>query len=106
MQNIIDRSPTDVQYVADAAVFYFGVLANKISTLPGKAEFQVVYAPREGRGWEYAHYRVFDKQNGISVLEDRPLNAAEQAHFEAWLERTKLDTGHMPAVGYKKPPDD
>lgn len=103
MENIIDRTPSDVQYVENAPVFYFGVQANRVGTLPGKAEFQVVYAPREGRGWEYAHYRVFDKQNGIEVVEDRPLRPEEQAYFEAWVDRTKEDTGTMPAVKPRKP---
>ncbi len=102
MKKLVDLAPNDVQYVADAAIFYFGVRADDIGKLPGKAEFQVVYSPREGRGWEYANYRVFDKRNGIAVLEDRPLEPDEQTYFEAWIERSKLETGHIPKITRKK----
>lgn len=106
MKKLMDLSPSDVQYVADAAVFYFGVRADGIGELPGKAEFHVVYSPRDGRGWEYSCYRVFDKRNGITVVEDRPLEPDEQSYFEAWMERTKLETGHMPKVSPQKPAHD
>ncbi len=102
LTNLTNLSPSDVQYVADAAIFYFGVRADRIGELPGKAEFHVVYSPREGRGWEYAYYRVFDKRNGIAVLEDRPLEPDEQSYFEAWIERSKMETGHIPKVTRKK----
>lgn len=98
MSSLLDIEPTDIKHTADFTLFYFGVREQQINSLAGNSEFKVIYSPTEHYGWEYVHYRMFQDQNGMAVLERRSLEPAEQAHFERLMATSKKDTGTTQAV--------
>ena len=99
MTTLVDRQATDIAYHDSAVIFYFGVRAATINQLPGKTEFEVVYSPKDGYGWEHVVYRLFDQRNGMTVLSRRSLTSDETAYFERALIKLKTDTGNSPVVG-------
>lgn len=98
MTTLVDRQATDIAYHDGAVIFYFGVRAVAINQLPGKTEFEVVYSPKDGYGWEHVVYRLFDQRNGMTVLNRRSLTPDETTYFEHVLAKLKTDTGNSPIV--------
>ena len=96
MTSLINVEPTGIVQRADAFIFYYGVKPGLINQLKGKAEFTTVYSPTVEQGWEYVHYQIFEKQNGLVVLERRALNADEIAYFERLISRLKVDPDNHP----------
>lgn len=98
MTMLVDRQPTDIVHRDGSVIFYYGVRASSINQLPGKTEFEVVYSPKEGYGWEAVVYRLFEQRNGMAVVSRRSLEPNEIAHFERLLVKMKTDTGSSPVI--------
>lgn len=99
MSTLVDSQPTDIAHHDGSVIFYFGVRASLINQLPGKSEFQVVYSPKDGYGWEHVVYRLFDERNGMTVVSRRSLEQDETTYFEDLLVRSKTDTGNSLIIG-------
>ena len=82
--------------MTDATLFYFGTATVDINTLPGKANFEIVYSPRENSGWEFVSYQWFEQKNGMAVLERRDLEPDEITYFERLILLSKKKTGTQP----------
>ena len=93
MTGLIDVSPTAVQHHEGSTNFYYGVQPHKIQYLPERAEFSVVYSPKNGDNWQFVKYRMFGNESGMAVIERRDLQANEIAYFEDLSKHSKHDTG-------------
>ncbi len=98
MTTLIESQPTDIVQRDGSVIFYYGVRANSINQLPGKTEFEVVYSPKDGYGWEAVVYRLFEQRNGMTVVSRRNLEPGEISHFERLLVKLKTDTGSSPII--------
>jgi hypothetical protein len=98
MTTLVDSQPTDIVHRDGSVIFYFGVRASSVNQLPGKTEFEVVYSPKDGNGWEAVVYRLFEQRNGMSVVSRRNLEPNEIAYFERLLTKLKTDTGSSPVI--------
>src|SRR4051794_36178338 len=99
MNSLIDALPTAVQHHEGSTNFYYGVHPHKIQHLPAKAEFFVIYSPKNDDGWQFVKYRMFGNESGMAVIERRDLSPEEIAYFEHQAKLSKHDTGTTPAVG-------
>lgn len=98
MSGLIDVPPTAVQHHDGSMNFYYGVQPHKIQYLPEKAEFSVVYSPKNGDDWQFVTYRMFENGSGMAVIERRDLEPDEVAYFEELSKNSKHDTGTTHAV--------
>jgi hypothetical protein len=98
MYGLIDVPPTAIQHHDGSTNFYYGVQPHRIQYLPEQAEFSVVYSPKDGDGWQFVKYRMFENSSGMAVIERRNLTADEIAYFEEQRRLTKHDTGTAYAV--------
>jgi len=99
MSGLIDALPTAIQHHEGSINFYYGTHPHKIQYLPARAEFTVVYSPKNSDNWQIVKYRVFGDGSGLSVIERRDLAPEEIEHFERQAKLSKHDTGTSPAVG-------
>jgi len=93
MSGLLDALPTAVQHHEGSTNFYYGVHPHKIQYLPAQAEFNVVYSPKDGDGWQLVKYRMFGESGGMAVVIRRDLEAEEVAYFETMVKNSKHDTG-------------
>lgn len=93
MTGLTDVPPTAVQHHDGSTNFYYGVQPYRIQYLPEQAEFAVVYSPKDGDGWQYVKYRMFENESGMAVIERRDLEPSEIAYFETLRKNAKHDTG-------------
>ena len=98
MNGLIDAPPTVVQHHEGSINFYYGVHPNKIQYLPARAEFSVVYSPKDSDDWQFVTYKMFENESGMAVIARRDLEPDEVIYFETLVRQSKHDTGQMPPV--------